>query len=259
MGLKAWPASGRALLKAATYHARRDGPKNPFVYNVDYLLLRMRPTPGLLPWPMNRGRFGLLSFRERDHGDRSGGATDWARKQATACGLPETAMATLWLLTQPRRFGYVFNPVSFWIFQDAAGDVRAVLAEVNNTYGDRHSYFCATEAFAPIDGNQRIVRPKRFHVSPFQEITGDYAFKFSFGEDRIAIEIQHRHGAGGMVATLEGVLKPLDAAAAAKLIFRRPFSAFRVIGLIHWQALRLAIKGVPFRRRPTPPTEDVTG
>ena len=168
-------------------------------------------------------------------------------------------MAETWLLSQPRRLGYVFNPVSFWFFRDAEGAVRGVLAEVNNTYGDRHSYFCAHEGFRPIDDRSQIVRPKRFHVSPFQDIAGDYAFRFGFKGERISVEIQHRRDKGGMVATLDGALTPLGRRSATKLFFRRPFSAFRVIGLIHWQALRLAIKGARFRPRPTPPIEDVTG
>lgn len=259
MELTAWPESGRAHFKAATFHARKDGPENAFRYAVDYLLLRMRPAPAELPAPINRGRFGLLSFRPADFGDGSDDPASWARKQARAFGLPEEAMAETWLLSQPRRFGYVFNPVSFWFFRDAAGDVRGVLAEVNNTYGDRHSYFCAHDAFGPVGDRSQIVRPKRFHVSPFQDIAGDYAFRFAFEGGRISIVIQHRRADGGMVATLDGALQPLGRGAAAKLVFRRPFSAFRVIGLIHWQALRLAIKGARFRRRPTPPTEDVTG
>jgi len=166
-------------------------------------------------------------------------------------------MAEVWLLTQPRRFGYVFNPVSFWFFRDAAGEVRAALAEVNNTYGDRHAYFCATDGFAPIDGGE-IVRPKRMHVSPFQKLSGEYRFTFAFKPGRIAIAIDHRADDGGMRATLAGDLTPFNVRAAMRLMIR-PFSAVRVILLIHWQALKLVSKGTAFMRRPLPPKKELTG
>lgn len=254
-----WPADGLAVLHGKTWHARRDGPENAFAYAVDYLLLRLEPACARLPAPFGLGRFGPLAYADRDHGDGKGAAVEWAKRRAARHGLPEEAMAEVWLLTQPRRFGYVFNPVSFWFFRDAAGEARAVLAEVNNTYGDRHAYFCACPGFAPIGAETRIVRPKRFHVSPFQTIAGDYAFRFRLIAGRIAIVIDHRRGDGGMFATLEGAFAPLDRRAVFTLLTRRPLGAFRVFALIHWQAIKLALKGATFRRRPPPPTEETTG
>lgn len=259
MGVTTWPAAGAAALRGETYHARRDGPKNAFRYGVDYLLIRMAPDGPRLPAPLGEGRFGLAAYSDRDHGDGDGPAVDWAMRTAHAQGLPDTAMSEVWLLTQPRRFGYVFNPVSFWFFRDAEGQARAVLAEVNNTAGDRHSYFCAEPGFPAITGETPIVRPKRFHVSPFQEIDGDYAFRFRLLADRISICIEHRRGHGGMVATLAGRLTPLDRKAAYAFVLRRPLGALAVFARIHWQAIKLACKGAPFRRRPLPPTEEITG
>ncbi len=259
--LAAWPAAGAAILSGATFHARRGDARNAFTYGVDYLLLRMAPGPA----PVQGRLFGwlrklrLMAYDDRDHGVGDGQAARWAAAEACALGLPDAALAEIWLLTQPRRFGYVFNPVSFWFFRDAAGGVRAVLAEVNNTYGDRHSYFCARPDFGAIADADRIIRPKRLHVSPFQDIVGDYSFRFDIGAGRIAIAIEHQREGGGMIATLAGDLAPLSGGALAKLLFRRPFGALRVSALIRWQALKLALKGVPFRRRPPPPTEKVTG
>lgn len=255
--IAAWPDAGAARLDGETWHGRHSGPANAFSYRVDYVLLRLAPAPAAR---FGRGRFAPLAYSDRDHGDGQGAAVDWARRVAAEHGLPEAAMAETWLLTQPRRFGYVFNPVSFWFFRDAAGAVRAVLAEVNNTFGDRHSYFCALDGFRPIGRDDEIVRPKRLHVSPFQSVAGVYRFRFDVSGDRIAIAIDHRmEGEGGMKATLAGRVLPLDGKAMRRLLIRRPLGALRVFGLIHWQALKLAVKRAPFRNRPLPPEKEVTG
>ena len=259
MGVTDWPESGVAALPGETRHARHDGPSNAFAYRVDYVLLRMAPDAAAIPAPFGRARFGPLAYSDLDHGRGSGAAVNWARDAAKSHGLPTSAMAEIWLLTQPRRFGYVFNPVSFWFFRDPDGDVRAVLAEVNNTFGDRHSYFCAIDGFEPVDRGAPILRPKRMHVSPFQAVAGDYAFRFRLTGGRIAIAIEHRTDQGGLSASLTGALKPLDRYAALGMILRRPMGALRVFSLIHWQALKLAAKGAAFRRRPAPPQEEVTG
>lgn len=259
MGVIDWPESGVARLKGRTRHARLDGPAHEFAYDVDYVLLRLAPDHEPLPAPFGWGRFSPASYWDADHGDGETPAVDWAKQIAADCGLAERHMREVWLLTQPRRFGYVFNPVSFWLFRDADGGLRAVLAEVNNTYGDRHSYFCAAEDFAPITRGTRISRPKAMHVSPFQDVAGSYEFRFDVGARRLAITVKHTNGAGGMTASLGGAITPLTRAAAARAALRPPVGAFRIIGLIHLQALKLYLKGAAFRERPLPPTKKVTG
>lgn len=258
MDLIDWPESGAAVMHGETYHTRHGGPDNAFVYQVDYVLLRLAPSPGGAPFPFGYGRFGPVSYSDRDHGDGKGHAVDWARRHATEQGLPDVATSEIWLLTQPRRFGYVFNPVSFWFFRDPEGCVRAVLVEVNNTFGDRHSYFCALPDYGPIDQGAPISRPKRMHVSPFQDVAGDYGFRFRMAASRVSILIEHKNGDAGMTAALSGNLAPLNRRAALGLLVRRPLGALRVFSLIHWQAVKLAVKGAAFRRRPTPPNEEIS-
>ena len=263
MGLEEWPKTGAAVMKGKTFHARRGGPDNTFRYDVDYLLLRMRPRFTVCPFPLRRGRVGLLALSDRDHGQGKAPMEDWAITHARGFGLPEEAMAEVWLLTQPRTLGYVFNPVSFWFFRDGSGAVRAVLAEVNNTFGDRHGYFCALANYRPIGPRDTIKAQKVFHVSPFQEIAGGYAFRFTLEPDRLDIHIDHRRTGSdgkshGVVATLSGKLTPMSTRAILAMIARHPFGAFRVSALIYWQALRLKLKGARYRVRPVPPTEEVT-
>ena len=163
----------------------------------------------------------------------------------------------LLLLTQPRWFGTGFNPVSFWLAFEREALV-AVIAEVSNTYGDRHNYLCAKPAFSPIEPGDVIGAQQGV---PCLALPGDrrpYAFSFDIGSEAIAIRIAHRNGGEGLVATLEGPRRPLTAPRLLRAAVRFPFAGLRTIALIHWQALRLRAKGAPFRPRPLPPAEDIT-
>jgi uncharacterized protein len=161
-------------------------------------------------------------------------------------------------MAQPRVLGHVFNPVSFWLCEGADGSLRAVIAEVTNTFGDRHSYLCAHDDLRPITREDTLGARKLFHVSPFQQIAGGYEFRFDIRPDRVGIWIDYRAGNGGLIATLTGPRKPLTNAAILRACLRRPFGSRRVLGLIHWQALKLWWKGARYNPRPTPPVDEVT-
>jgi DUF1365 family protein len=259
MGLTVWPKSGAALLAGSTYHARRGGPRNAFRYSVDYVLARVYPEPWQGGGLLGRNRLAFASIRDADHGRGDSDMAAWALAQARAMGAPEEALSELWLLTQPRTLGFLFNPVSFWFFKDAAGATRAVLAEVNNTFGDRHSYLCSLPDFAPIGPGDAIAAEKVFHVSPFQEVAGAYRFIFDIRADEIDIRIDHRRdGRHGVIATLAGELASVSRKGVLKALLRRPLGALRVFLLIHWQAIKLKLKGAPYRVRPLPPEEEVS-
>ncbi len=245
-----WPEH----VAGTTCHVRRGDPSNAFRYGVDYVLIDPDGRRG--PWPFSRNRFNLASVNDRNHGGPPGrgrGAA-WAREIFAAQGI---AGGQVLLLTQPGFLGYVFNPISFWLAMDGA-NLLAVIAEVNNTYGDRHSYFCARTDRAPVEPRDRITVRKLMHVSPFQDVGGEYTFTFDVRPDRIAISIDFRNGNQGLVATLTGRRKPLDNRALFGALLRRPAGALRAITLIHWQALRLKLKGADFRARPVPPSREVS-
>ena len=161
------------------------------------------------------------------------------------------------LLTQPSFLGYIFNPVSFWIAQ-RDGDLIAVIAEVNNTFGDRHSYVCHKPDFAPITPADQVDAHKVFHVSPFQKIAGTYTFNFKITPDSVAIRINHKNGENGVLATLTGTRRPLSNRGILGALIRRPFGAMRTVVLIYFQALKLKFKGAQYTTRPTPPSKEVT-
>ena len=161
------------------------------------------------------------------------------------------------LLTQPSWLGHGFNPVSFW-FALKGEELIAVIAEVNNTYGDRHSYFCARADLGPIDPQDRICVQKLLHVSPFQSVAGAYEFRFHLTAQKVAIRIDFRNEDNGLVATLAGPRAPLTNRVILRAVLRNPVRAFRVTALIHWQALRLKLRGALFRARPAPPKQEVS-
>ena len=239
---------------ASTCHTRRGGPAHAFRYAVDYVLIDPRALQ-MGPRLFSRNRFNLLSVHDADHGSKSGAScgVDWAEAEFARRGLRQMHLR---LLTQPRCLGYVFNPVSFWLAMDG-DDLHGVIAEVNNTYGDRIGYFCGKDDLSEIGRDDRLVAAKLMHVSPFQDMSGGYAFQFDVQRDRIAIRIDYTCGDGGLVATLSGPRRPLSDTAIVTSLLRRPFGALRTIALIHWQALRLKLKGATFRPRPQPPSQEV--
>ncbi|MEM6740772.1 MAG: DUF1365 domain-containing protein [Pseudomonadota bacterium] len=244
-----------------TFHGRKGPVKNAFRYGVDYVLIDPEQTPHL-PWLFSRNRGNLAALHDADHGGIPGCGTGaaWVREVLSSNRLETVTGGQLLLLAQPRILGHVFNPVAFWFCHDGAGRLRVVIAEVTNTYGDRHSYLAHRDDLAPLGPNDTVKARKIFHVSPFQPIDGAYRFRFDLRPESVGVWIDYRragHG-GGLVATLSGKRQPLTTAGILRAAFRRPFGSRRVLALIHWQALKLWWKGARFRARPAPPESEVS-
>lgn len=242
-----------------TWHGRKGAIRNAFRYSVDYVLVDAEAEPAT-PALFGRNRRGVMSLWDSDHGGAPGqghGAA-WVRDVLSAHQL--AAPERIDLLAQPRVLGHVFNPVSFWLCYSGKGALYAVIAEVTNTFGDRHSYLCHHADQSPIGASDRFRAQKIFHVSPFQPVGGGYEFRFDIRADRIGIWIDYsRDGdAGGLMATLTGHLVPLGAGRILRAGLRRPFGSRRVLALIHWQALKLWIKGALYRPRPEAPAQEVS-
>lgn len=240
-----------------TFHGRKGAVDNAFRYSIDYVLFDAEAaldTPGLF----QRNRAGLTSVQDRDHGGapKAGRGAIWAREVLGVHGID--GVARLELLTQPRVMGHVFNPVSFWLCRDAQDGLICVIAEVSNTFGDRHCYLCHHDDLRVITASDQLKADKIFHVSPFQPVEGGYVFRFDIRADRIGIWIDYTAGNGGLIATLEGPRAPLSNRGILRAMWRRPFGARRVLFLIHWQAVKLWFKRAPFRSRPEPPDHEVS-
>ncbi|MEM8979058.1 MAG: DUF1365 domain-containing protein [Pseudomonadota bacterium] len=244
-------------IQGTTFHGRKGTIENAFRYSVDYLAIdpeKSQPAP----WLFGRNARRAIGIWDKDHGGAPGkgvGAS-WLRDVLAAhdCDVD----GRIELLAQPRVWGHVFNPVSFWLCYSADDKLRVVVAEVSNTYGDRHSYLCRHQDGREITRLDTLHATKIFHVSPFQPITGDYTFRFDITKDRIGIWIEYGADKGGLLATLTGKRRPLRNRSILWMCLRRPFGSRRVLGLIHWQAFKLWWKGASWHVRPEPPKEEVS-
>ena len=211
---------------------------------------------GLRPWFAIDGR-APMSLRTADHGDGRAPLDAWARGLCTQAGV--TADGAVWLHTFPRMLGYAFKPVSFWFCHRADGAPVAVIAEVNNTFGERHCYLLCEPDGAPLRPGRELHARKTFHVSPFCEVAGGYTFRFVNRADRAFARVDHHDADGPLLLTsLSGALVPADRAAVRRALLGRPLFTVGVIARIHWQALRLWLARVPFHRKPAPPAALVT-
>ena len=239
------------LIATGTVHHRRLRPReHAFSYPSLFLMLPMRslrerPAPGLA-----RNRRGWLAFHDADHGDGRADALAWLDETLAANGVSD-AQGEVWLQTYPRMLGYVFKPVSFWYCHRADGSLAAVVVEVNNTFGERHVYLLD----GPAVGWGRELRARKvFHVSPFCRTDGVYRFRFVRTAERIVARVDHDDAQGALLQTsISGQFDALTPASARAACLRSPLATLAVIARIHWQALRLALKRVPFFTKPSPP------
>lgn len=154
------------------------------------------------------------------------------------------------LLTHLQYFGYCFNPVSFYYCFDAADErVEAIVAEVNNTpWGERHCYVLRDSGQA---GHQRFTPAKRMHVSPFMPMDVDYDWRFRAPDERLTVHMEnHRDGEKVFDATLDLQRQEISGPALAGALAAHPFMTGKVIAAIHWQALKLWLKGSPVHDHP---------
>ncbi|MBK5934659.1 hypothetical protein C8N32_103209 [Rhodovulum imhoffii] len=247
-------------IRGQTYHARRGAVDHAFRYTVDYVLLDAEDAAPQKPALFSRNRGNLAALHDVDHGGTpgEGRGVAWVREVLAAHHLGAVD-GRVDLLAQPRVLGHQFNPVSFWLCHGQNGRLRAVIAEVNNTFGDRHSYLCHHPDQRPITPSDTLAAQKIFHVSPFQKLAGTYRFRFDIGEERVGVWIDYSDGAeGGVYATLTGRRRALGNREILMSLVRRPLGSRRVLALIHWHALRLFLKGASYRRRPEPPGRDLS-
>ena len=207
-------------------------------------------------WPKLRlfslNRFNLFSFRDRDYGDRSGRPLRQQIEAHLAAAGIDLGGGAIRLLTMPRILGYGFNPLSVYFCHGSDGTLAAILYEVSNTFGERHSYLVPVTdpAARPI----RQEAAKCFYVSPFLDMTMNYEFRVSPPEDGVAIGIIGRDGSGPMIhAVLRGDRAPLTDRSLARAFWLYPLMTLKVIAGIHWEALFIWLKGIGLRKRPPPP------
>ncbi len=247
------------LLTGVVKHHRLRPAEHRFSYGVFCLRLRLSQLEEAANGLFSLNRFNLVSFDFRDHGARDGShPLQWIRALLQQEGLG-CADGEIWLQCFPRVLGYVFNPVSFWFCEDREGRLRAVLAEVNNTFGETHCYLLTREGNVPIEGEDTLETRKVFHVSPFLEVRGGYRFRFSHRHATRIARIDYLDDQGpALYTSIAGHTTPLTATRLLRAVLRHPLMTLAVMARIHWQALRLWWLRVPFHGKPVPPLHKVT-
>lgn len=266
-GGRAPARAGVQLCRGLVRHLRLRPVRHGFRYQMYFLRLPLRAIDGqgFGTRLMSRNRFNLLSFYDRDHGDGVAPLLDWIQQLLADEGVHD-ADGEIWLQTMPRVLGYVFNPVSFWFCHRRDGTLRAVLADVRNTFGERHRYLL--DNGGEIIAGAELQAQKIFHVSPFCETRGAYRFRFFEGLRSAGPQAGQRHNLacidyddadGPLLQTsVAGEARALDDRGVARAFIAYPLMTMAVVWRIHWQALRLWLRGVPFFSKPVPPTRKIS-
>lgn len=246
------------LYPGRVFHRRLRPRVHALSYRVFYMLLDLDEVPVLhrrLRLFSHNG-FSLFAFHDADHGDGSGRPLrDWVTAQLDRAGI--AAGGRIEVLTFPRVLGYVFNPLTVYLCHRTDGGLAAMLYEVNNTFGDRHSYLIPVG-----DGAAETVSQgcdKAFYVSPFIPVTGRYHFKMLRPGKRLTLTIRESDGEGALLtASFAGEARGFSDGQLALTFLRHPLMTLKVVGGIHIEALRLWLKGIRLAERPKAPSSPVS-
>ncbi len=242
-----------ALYKILVTHTRLRPRHHHLRYNTVYLLLDIETPPRRRL--LSHNRFNLFSFHERDYGAATADLPGAIRAQLAKAGLADAGGRIL-LLTMPRFLGHAFNPISLFLCHDHNGSLRAVLYEVNNTFGQRHGYLLPVTDEGP---SVRQQCAKVFYVSPFMDMDLRYRFSLHPPGESMGLHIAVEDAQGVILrTTMAGPAQPLTDTALLRAAAAMPFLGLKVLAAIHWEALKLWLKKIALRPRPPLPAEPVS-
>jgi uncharacterized protein len=248
-----------AIYYGRVVHHRRRPRRHTLAYRVFSLLLDLDDlaASGSRLRLFSHNGFNLFSFHDRDHGPGDG--TDlrtWLGRQLAAAGL-DVDGGRIEVLCYPRILGYVFNPLTVYFCRRPDESLSAIVYEVNNTFGERHSYVIPVDA--PAGAVVRQACDKRLYVSPFNDTHGGYRFRVTPPAGDVEVIVNYVDDAGLILhAGFRGARGPLTDRALITAFLRYPLMTVKVMAGIHWEALRLWRKGLRLVRRPAAPAESVT-
>lgn len=198
-----------------------------------------------------RNRAALISFHDRDHGDGRADLKSYVMDVCAQAGIPDDGGKVL-CLSMPRVLGQAFNPLTIYWRHDASGALRAMLYEVNNTFGERHSYLIPVAEDGPV---LRQSCAKDFFVSPFMDLAMIYDFKLTRPGDFLSTTVNGADLSGRplITATFSGKRQDLTDAALVRTFWRHPLLMLKVLGAIHLEAFKLVLKGITLKPKPAPP------
>ena len=253
-------SKGSAIYAGSVMHRRFRPVTHSLHYRMFTMLLDLDEVPRLdsaLRW-FSRGRANLMSWRPEDHlsgGSDLRGEVDGIL--ATA-GLDPTG-GSVRLLAMPRILGFTFNPICVYLCHRASGALQAVVYEVNNTFGDRHSYLFPVGWAPGASSSLRHGCAKVLHVSPFNDMDLHYDFRLRPPGASFGLRIDVTDRAGPLMVAAERLRRrPLTDLEILRGIVEFPLHTLKVVGGIHLEALKLWRKGLGIRRRPSPPRDAVT-
>lgn len=194
-------------------------------------------------------RSSLYSLNTREHGGRDGrDLRTWATDILSKAGVDANGL-TLRLVTFPRHAFYRFAPLSIWFAFDATRRLEGVIYEVNNTFGESHTYVAKVSESANVSEAD-----KRFHVSPFFDVTGKYRFTLKRTDERLSLVIDTLiDGSRTHMATISARSQRASDAVFARAALLKPLSSLGVTAGIHWEALKIWLRGAGYRPKPKPP------
>lgn len=249
------PVAAAFLYEGSVMHARL----RPFVHRFDYSVFSLLVDVDRLAEIDRMSRFlsvnraNFASFHESDHVEHPGETLrGYADRLLGLAGLPPAERVLL--LAYPRILGYVFNPLSVWFCYGPDARLAAVIYAVRNTFGQRHTYVMPVGDGELGPAGLRQSRAKRFHVSPFVGMEARYDFRILPPGRTVRLRIlEIEEGEPLLSATFRGIGRPLGTASMAACLLKFPLLTWKIIGGIHWEALKLWLKGARFRSSPPAP------
>lgn len=239
-----------ALYECTVMHHRLEPLKNRFVYRIFMFALdldELDTLQGRLRL-FSRNRFNIFSFRDADHLQLGKATIKENLQEFVQKNGIQTELGKVLLITHVRMFGYVFNPVSFYYCYDMNGEPLCAVPEVGNTFGEQKPYLLKSEDRTEHGFRKRMT--KFFYVSPFIALDAEFDFRLNLPGETLQVNIDDwKEGRRFFVTAVTGQRRPLTDARLLWYVLRFPFITLQVIGLIHWQAMKLYIKRLPFLRK----------
>lgn len=243
------------MIFSKVYHSRTTEIRHSFEYSVPYLYFNVK-TAELAGKLLSKKTLGLYNFRTQDYLRGKPGSLETNIQDFLLKNLNYSA-DEIFLISSPRTLGYVFNPINFWLCQNQ-GVFNSALIEVNNTFGERHFYWI--DEAIPLNQDHWFHATKKFYVSPFMEVEGYYNFKFKIKKRAVKISINYYSDSDQLklATTIKGRSTSLQKINGLKTLFKFGPSSLMIIFRIHLQALKLYMKAVALKSKPSQDNKDVT-